>query len=59
MLHMPGPSVHPKPKIDKSCKDPTVSMDEEETAKYILGWYWGMEDLQVFVVLVVLNHYLR
>ena len=37
MLHMPGPSVHPKPKIDTSCKDPTINMDEEETAKYILG----------------------
>ena len=58
MLHMPGASVYPKPKSYTSCQDPTISMDEEETATYILGSYWGMEDLQVFVALVVvLNHY--
>lgn len=55
---MPGTSVYPKPKSDTSCKDPTISMDEVETAVRILGSHWGTEDLQGFVVLVVvLNHY--
>lgn len=58
MQHMPGTSAYPKPKSDTNCKDPTIGMDEVETATYILGSYWGMEDLQGFVVLVVvLNHY--
>ena len=58
MLHTPGASVYPKPKSDTSRKDPTIIMVAEETATYILGSYWGTEDLQVFVVLVVvLNHY--
>lgn len=55
---MTGTSAYPKPKSDTNCKDPTIGMDEVETATYILGSYWGMEDLQGFVVLVVvLNHY--
>lgn len=59
--HMPGTSAHPKPKSGtQTARDPTIGMDEVETATYILGSYWGMEDLQGFVVLVVvLNQLLR
>lgn len=35
----------PKSRNDTNFKDPTVNMDEEETAKHILGRYWGTEDL--------------